>query len=87
MIKFCRLTISTVFRLVTDFSHRVQCNMPACLSEFLTHIGMRTVKVNPQLRNAGQPVFGKLNSWPVGLIRLKYLNEWSQARKLMLNNV
>ena len=70
MIKFCRLTISTIFRLVTDFSHRVQCSMSAYLSEFITHIGMRTVKVNPLLRNAGQPVLANFNSWPVGLIRL-----------------
>ena len=62
MIKFYGLTISTVFRLVTDFSHRLQCNMSACLSEFLTHIGMRTVKVNPLLRNAGQPVLANLTA-------------------------
>ena len=62
MIKVCRLTISTVFRLVTDFSHRVQCSMSACLSEFLTHIGMRTVEVNPLLRDAGQPVLANLTA-------------------------
>ena len=62
MIKVCRLTTLTVFRLVADFSHRVQCNMSACLSEFLTHTGMRTVKVNPLLRNAGQPVLANLTA-------------------------
>ena len=62
MIKVCRLTISTVLWLVTDFSHRVQCSRSAFLSEFLTHIVMRTVKVNPLLRDAGQTVLANLTA-------------------------
>ena len=54
------------FRLVTDFSHRVQLySMSACLSEFLMHIEMRTVKVIPLLRNAGQPDLANFKSSPV----------------------